>query len=116
MAGSDLYPKFVIPWCDDLLGHFRDVEMLLQTLDKLLRRCASHNFYLNLARCVFYTLRAKFAGKVYSADDIQHDPERLHALGSMPEPTKGDELYQFISGAQWISYHISNAMLHLSGR
>ena len=45
-------------------------------------------------------------GRIWDATGVRHDPERISGLTTLPIPTKGSELYTFLSACGWMRQSI----------
>lgn len=65
-------------------------------------KCADSGLKLNPLKCAFYVKEAKWCGRIVSHTGVRHDPERIAALQSLPAPTTGQELQQFVCALNWM--------------
>jgi hypothetical protein len=101
-----LINKSLIIWIDDLLGYADSLETWYRTLETTLKCAEEHNIKLNLRKCELFTSRVKFCGRIFTTEGVQHDPDRIDALQSIPQPRTARDLQQFLMAAQWMSRSI----------
>ncbi|KAG3231289.1 hypothetical protein PI124_g23616 [Phytophthora idaei] len=99
---SEVFDKGLLIWIDDLLGYEKSDEGLLILLKKVLTICAEKGLKLNPKKCSFYLREALWCGRIVSGEGVRHDPARLTALTSLPLPSTGQDLQQFICAMDWM--------------
>ncbi|ETV92996.1 hypothetical protein H310_12834 [Aphanomyces invadans] len=97
--------------CVELI--FKDVlyHSLLDILDRVLQACASSGLKLHPNKCSFFLTRAKWCGKIISADGISHCPDRVKGLVELSTPTTAAQLQKFLCCANWVR----SSVPHFSG-
>jgi len=103
---AEVFYKGLLIWIDDLLGYHQTEEGLLQLLVKVLSICAGKGLKLNPSKCSFSLREALWCGRMVSEHGVRHDPARIDALMSLPPPTTGQELQQFICAMNWMRMSI----------
>lgn len=103
---AEVFYKGLLIWIDDLLGYHRSEEGLLGLLVKVLEICAVKRLKLNPSKCDFFLREALWCGRMVSEYGVRHDPARIDALTSLPPPTTGQELQQFICAMNWMRMFI----------
>jgi len=53
-----------------------------------------------------FTTEVKYCGRIFSTEGVSHDPKRIDALISIPQPKTARDLQQFLMAAQWMSRSI----------
>jgi hypothetical protein len=96
-----LYKSLII-WIDDLLSYATNVDDLLENMDYIFRTCHEYRLKLNPDKCSLFMHSVKFCGKIFSADGIAQDPERVKSLSTMPPPTTAGELQQYLCALNWM--------------
>jgi transposase InsO family protein len=96
------YLKAIVIWLDDIMKYNKTFGECLQTMKYVFQRCRDIGLYLNPNKTNLYHTAAKFCGKIFTPNGIQQDPERIHALANMQEPTTAGELQQFICAMNWL--------------
>ena len=93
---GDLMYEKLLAWLDDMLGFAPTPLELMNVLDAVLKRCEAFGLKLHPGKCQFYVTRAKWCGKMISADGIAHCPDRVAGLVNMQMPTTGGDLQQLL--------------------
>lgn len=94
--------KSLILWIDDLLSYATNVDDLLENMEYIFRTCDKYCLKLNPDKCNLYMRSVKFCGKIFCADGIAQDPERIKSLSTMPAPKTAAELQQYLCALNWM--------------
>ena len=105
---GDMIPSRLLIWLDDVLGHAVSSDDQLSLLTVVFQKCRERRLKLNATKCRLYLTEALWCGHVYSADGIEHDPDRISALSAFAPPVNAAVLMQFICAATWLSSSIMN--------
>ena len=103
---ADLMFKNLLVWLDDLFGYASTQEGLLKALEKLFSICRKAKVKLNAKKCQLFNTQMKWCGKIYSADGVKHDPERIRAIQTMGIPHTAGQLQQAVCAMNWMRGHI----------
>ncbi|OWY99146.1 hypothetical protein PHMEG_00029910 [Phytophthora megakarya] len=90
---ADIYNNRLLIWIDDLLR-------------KVLTIYVKRGLKLNPRKCSFLLREVKWCGRVVSGQGVKHDPERIAGLISLPSPTSGQQLQQFVCALNWVRMSI----------
>ena len=98
--------KSLLLWIDDLLSYAPNIPKLLDNMEFIFGICAKYLLKLNPDKCELFANSVKFCGKIFSANGIEQDPERIKSLVSMPTPNNAAELQQYLCALNWMRNHI----------
>ena len=99
---SDLLHSSMEILIDDIFGHAEIIEDWVHLLENILKRGSQFGLKLNANKCVLFDTEVKLCGRIFDANGMRHDPERIHALVNPPEPTTCQQLQQFLMATQWM--------------
>ena len=88
--------KFVLVFFDDILIYSPDKETHLKHLETVLQLLHIHQFYANLKKCSFGSIRIAYLCHIISAEGVSADPEKVEAMLSWPLPKSVTELRGFL--------------------
>ena len=91
---------------DDTLAHSASVSAHMQLLRKMLERARHKNLVLSRLECKPFLREAKWCGKIYSAQGVRHDPQRISARITMGNPVTAGNLQQYVCALGWMRNHI----------
>jgi hypothetical protein len=94
--------KHLLVWIDDVLLYAADIETYLRKLDEFFSLLDHFGLKLSVRKSSLFQTSVKWCGKIITGEGVSHDPERIEALSTMPEPTTAAELQQFICAANWM--------------
>lgn len=95
-------------YLDDLLGHARTVDELLEKLRSVFEICNTKGLKLNPTKCDLVTYSVQFCGRIINKDGVKFHPRQYEALTSMVEPTTVGALMELVHGANWMRTAIPN--------
>ncbi|CEP01805.1 hypothetical protein PBRA_008747 [Plasmodiophora brassicae] len=98
---DDLMDRMMV-WIDDLLGFAKTEAELLELLANVFERAREVGLKFNPTKCTIFARELVWCGKIYSGNGIRHDPERIAALTSMPEPKTVKDLQQLMWAVGWM--------------
>ena len=78
--------KFVLVFFDDILVYSPDKKTHLKHLETVLQLLHIHQFYANLKKCSFGSIRIAYLGHIISAEGVSADTEKVEAMLSWPLP------------------------------
>lgn len=99
---GDLVGRVVHVWIDDLLIFAQDEEAHIRNVLRVLRRLDSDGWKLDPSKCQLYTTQARWCGRMYSAEGVRHDPDRVEAIVQMPRPETVGQLQQLLGAVSWM--------------
>ena len=103
---KELMFKHLLSWLDDLLGYAKTEQELLDVLEQLFQLSRKRNIKLNAKKCQLFNTEMKWCGKIYTADGVVHDPERIKALTTAQIPQTAADLQQALCAINWMRSHI----------
>ena len=71
---SGLLDRTRMVWIDDLVVWGSTPGELVDHLDDVLQRLQERGLYVAAHKCTFYEPCIKWCGKIYSGQDVEHDP------------------------------------------
>jgi hypothetical protein len=77
-------------------------------LQNVLQRLKEMGLQLNQEKCVYSQQKVTFLGHVFSADGVQADPSKVHAIVKMPPPSNVEELRRFLGMVQYLGTYLPN--------
>ena len=90
---------------DDILVQAPDLKTLQDRIDKLLKRCKSHNFTLSRKKLEIGEA-VEFAGQIVSHNGVHPNTAYLQGIWDFPAPTTAAELRSFLGMINQLStYH-----------
>jgi hypothetical protein len=92
----------LLAWLDDLLLHAAHPTDLLGYLREFFELCRSANVKLHPGKCVLFTCKVRWCGRIISAEGAKFDPRRIQGLLDMPPPSTGEDLRQFVCAFNWM--------------
>ena len=93
----------VICIADDVIIHGKDVAEHDHNLRQFLQRCRERNIKLNRDKLELRTNSFTFMGHQITKDGVRMDPEKVHAITEMPEPTNVHELRRFLGMVNYVA-------------
>ncbi|GMF25827.1 unnamed protein product [Phytophthora fragariaefolia] len=99
---ADVLYTSLLLWIDDILVHAKSARTLLDALRIFFDRVRKHGLRLSAVKSCLFKKTAKWCGRMISGEGISHDPARLHALATLPLPSTGADLQQFLCAAGWL--------------
>ena len=103
---KDRLYKSLLLWIDDLLSYAESPTGLLDNMEYIFRVCDKFRLKLNPDKCELFAKTIKFCGKIFSANGIEQDPERIKSLVELNPPTNAGELQQYLCAMNWMRNHI----------
>ncbi|POM75925.1 LOW QUALITY PROTEIN: GapPol Polyproteinlike [Phytophthora palmivora] len=97
----------ILAWLDDILGYASDPVDLPKVLERVLMTCKSFRLKLHPGKCHVFLRKARWCGKVVSADGIKHCPFRVQGLVSMRDPVNAGQLQQFLCATYGMRQNIA---------
>ena len=94
--------KNLLSWLDDLLLYASCPEELLTAIESFLSLCLKHRLKLHPQKCILFTVKIKWCGRIITRQGIRFDPSATDALLSMEPPTNGAQLQQLLCAMQWV--------------
>ncbi|KAI2667405.1 Transposon Tf2-8 polyprotein [Labeo rohita] len=88
--------RFVIVYIDDILIYSRDLADHRQHIQPVLLKLREQSLYLKLEKCEFHRPSVQFLGYIISAEGVQMDQGKVHAIQEWPTPTTIKELQWFL--------------------
>ncbi|KAI2663997.1 Transposon Tf2-8 polyprotein [Labeo rohita] len=85
--------RFVVVYIDDILIYSRNMAEHRQHVQQVLHKLRQHNLYLKLEKCDFHKPSVKFLGYTISAEGVQMDQGKIHAIQDWPQPSSIKELH-----------------------
>jgi hypothetical protein len=79
--------RFVVVYFDDIPIYSKNIDDHVVHLKSVLDVLMKKRLFANLKKCTFYTDKLVFLGFVVSAQGIQVDEEKVHAIQDWPSPT-----------------------------
>ena len=79
-----------------------------ETLKSVFEKIRSHGLKLNKSKCQIAVNELVFLGHVISCDDIQADPNKVHAISNLPQPTNKTELQKFFGMLNYLGKFFPN--------
>ncbi|KAI2657473.1 Transposon Tf2-11 polyprotein [Labeo rohita] len=67
-----------------------------QHVQQVLHKLRQHHLYLKLEKCEFHKPSVQFLGYIISAEGVQMDQEKIHAIQDWPQPSSIKELQRFL--------------------
>ncbi|KAL0157395.1 hypothetical protein M9458_048641 [Cirrhinus mrigala] len=67
-----------------------------QHVQQVLHKLRQHNLYLKLEKCEFHKPSVQFLGYIISAEGVQMDQGKIHAIQDWPPPSSKKELQRFL--------------------
>jgi hypothetical protein len=92
----------VICQVNDVLVYGKDSTEHDERLMAVLKRLEAAKVTLNKGKCVFAQEEVKFLGHLVNKKGIAPDPEKVHALNNMKEPTCLADLRRFLGMANYL--------------
>ncbi len=93
-------------WIDDLLIYAKSKSELVVSLGAVLTRLDRAGIKVDPTKCVLFSEKVKWCGKIFSSAGVSHDPERISGLLDMQPPQTLGQLQQFIGAVNWMRQHI----------
>ncbi|KAL0204373.1 hypothetical protein M9458_002391, partial [Cirrhinus mrigala] len=88
--------RFVVVYIDDILIYSRNMAEHRQHVQQVLHKLRQHNLYLKLEKCEFHKPSVQFPGYIISAEGVQMDQGKIHAIQDWPQPSSIKELQCFL--------------------
>lgn len=95
-------------WLDDILIHSQTPHSLLESISRFLSLCDKHNLRLHPEKCIIFTRRVRWCGRIIDGNGVTFDPRNLNGLQQMQSPTTGAQLQQFVCALQWVKSAVPN--------
>lgn len=89
-------------WLHDILIHEETVKKLQECIIAFFCLCMDFNIKLHRAKCVLFSTKICWCGRLISVNGIRNDPHRLTALLSMETPATGAHLQKVLCALQWV--------------
>ena len=74
----------------------------------MLKKCREANLKLNQEKCEFRLNELKFVGRIFSADGVGADPEKVEAILDMPSPCDKSDLRRFLGMINYFGKFMPN--------
>ena len=101
----DLGHDFLIIFVDDLLIFSEDEGQHVEHVDRVLKRLAEHQLWINPSKCEFMVDEVKFLGYHLKATDkgafMMAQRNKVEAITAWPEPRTQTELRSFLGVANF---------------
>ena len=94
--------KNILIWLDDWLLHATTFAEHMELMETFPRLCRDWNFTLSPGKRSLVTQKAKWCGRIVTAEGITLDPRRIDGLLSMQRPETAGDLQQFICAINWM--------------
>ncbi|KAI2647782.1 Transposon Tf2-8 polyprotein [Labeo rohita] len=88
--------RFVVVYIDDILIYSRNMAEHCQHIQQVLHKLRQHSLYLRLEKCEFHKPSVQFLGYIISAEGVQMDQGKIHAIQDWPQPSSIKELQRFL--------------------
>ena len=98
-----MFSTFVANVLDDVLFFSNTFEQHMEHVERVLRRFADNQLYLNLTKCTFGFPHASYLGQVVGSGTRQADPSKVSALLNFPSPTTASELRSWLGLGNYVS-------------
>ncbi|KAI2646638.1 Transposon Tf2-8 polyprotein [Labeo rohita] len=95
--------RFVMVYIDDVLIYSRNMDEHRQHVQQVLLKLRQHHLYLKLEKCEFHKPSVQFLGYIISAEGVQMDQGKIHAIQDWPQPNSMKELQRFLGFSNF--YH-----------
>uniref|UniRef100_A0A2N9G5B2 Reverse transcriptase domain-containing protein n=1 Tax=Fagus sylvatica TaxID=28930 RepID=A0A2N9G5B2_FAGSY len=87
--------RFVVVYFDDILIYSKNLDDHVVHVKSVLDVLRKERLFANLKKCTFYTDKLVFLGFVVSAQGIQVDEKKVHAIQDWPSPTSVGNVHSF---------------------
>ena len=101
-ALEPLLYRNVLIWIEDVLVYANSDDEFLQALRSVFDRLRHYGIKLNANRCILYTLKAHWCGRVISENGIEFNEDMTQGLIDLEEPHTAAQLQHFLCGMNWI--------------
>lgn len=98
----------VLAWIDDILGGAKTFEHWFEVVKYIVEQCEKFGLKLSATKTTLFATKVKWCGRIFSADGVQHDPERLKTLQNLREPQTIGELQEYIGAINWMRSSLLN--------
>ena len=98
----------VLIWLDDVLIYASSMTDLFQSIQEFFILCRTYRLYLHPKKCIMFTTRIRWCGRLITPKGIRFDPENYEGLCNMKTPQTAGDLQQFMCALQWIRTTIPN--------
>jgi len=99
-------------YIDDIFVSGKDESEHTKNLHAVLNRIKDYGFKLKYEKCEFYKTSVSYLGYIIDQDGLKPNPERIHAITTMPEPSNVTELRSFLSAINFYGKFVSNLRQH----
>ena len=100
--------KFVVVYFDDILIYSKNLDDHLVHLKTILDVLRKERLFANLKKCTFCTDRLVFLSFVVSAQGIQVDEEKVHAIQDWLSPTSVSKVRSFHGIASFYRWFVKD--------
>lgn len=94
--------KIVMTWVDDIIGAAGSFKRWFSALKFILNQSENFDLKLSAIKTTLFAKEVQWCGQIFNASGMKHDPERLSALASIPEPTTAAELQVYLGASNWM--------------
>ncbi|KAI2648695.1 Transposon Tf2-8 polyprotein [Labeo rohita] len=88
--------QFVVVYIDDILIYSRNMAEHRQHIQQVLHKLCQHHLYLKPEKCEFHKPSVQFLGYIISAEGVQMDQGKIHAIQHWPQPNSIKNLQCFL--------------------